>query len=458
MKLENVVFNDYSGQRIKKASPVEIDEYSEIKQGEKLYLSKSQTQIEIGKSIGGGGEGKIFETSIPGYVAKIYPSKEKGKCKRTVQQEEKLKRMVNYENTNKHICWPTDLIYKNNKFVGFLMPYVNGKSIKDIYDHQDEWEKIGVKKEDQISMVLEILETFKWLHQRNILVGDINIDNILFDEKSLSIYFIDMDSVQFEEFPCKVTTEGYDAPEVIGKDGKEGVCAKNCNGDFKTNIFYSKFYRTKSIETFSMATLVYYFLMGTLPYDISDYDKDGCVGDEKRNRILKYEKRFPYSLSADEYANGEKVENYKNDMRFSHATWSHLPSFIKTLFVETFYQNKRYNDDSFIVFFKRYKEYLAKKDLKDKEANKLYPDTVIEYEKTKYDFEKALEKKGFNLESIISKIYEEANQGKQINKETTSKVASALKQSKSCNVGRCKFNLVYDIGVLKKVKCIYSVL
>jgi DNA-binding helix-hairpin-helix protein with protein kinase domain len=58
---------------------------------------------------------------------------------------------------------------------------------------------------------LAILEKIKLLHENDIIIGDINPFNILIkDDKT--VYFVDVDSYQVDNYPCPVGTVHFTAP------------------------------------------------------------------------------------------------------------------------------------------------------------------------------------------------------------------------------------------------------
>src|ERR1035438_8097311 len=98
------------------------------------------------KPLGVGGEGKVHKI--------IAPHSEQNNCikiytKPTKEREDKLKYIIknappditdisdgNVTNGTYIICWPTYLVYNNNKFIGFIMPlaFVNSITLEELCD------------------------------------------------------------------------------------------------------------------------------------------------------------------------------------------------------------------------------------------------------------------------------------------------------------------------------------
>ena len=85
-----------------------------------------ERHIQLVKEGPSGGEGTIYETSINGYVAKIYKKEKIDKAK-----HEKLKLMLTRDIDCKGVCFPIAVLYNTRKeFVGYLMPKAKGKELQ----------------------------------------------------------------------------------------------------------------------------------------------------------------------------------------------------------------------------------------------------------------------------------------------------------------------------------------
>lgn len=98
-----------------------------------------------------------------------------------------------------------------------------------------------------MTLCITILKKLKYLHDRNVILGDINPNNILVVSPT-EVYFVDTDSYQIEGFPCPVGTINFTAPEIQRKD-------------------FSTFLRTIGNERFAVATLLFMIMLpGKPPY------------------------------------------------------------------------------------------------------------------------------------------------------------------------------------------------
>lgn len=138
-----------------------------------------------------------------------------------------------------------------NEFVGYLMPEAKGKELqKCVFIPQllkkthPDW-----KKTETVQLCITILKKLKYLHERNVILGDINPNNILV-ESPTEVYFVDTDSYQIEGFPCPVGTINFTAPEIQRKK-------------------FDTFLRTLGNERFAVATLLFMIMLpGKSPYSL----------------------------------------------------------------------------------------------------------------------------------------------------------------------------------------------
>jgi tRNA A-37 threonylcarbamoyl transferase component Bud32 len=164
-------------------------------ENEKAYVfyNGQFAHINLIKELGAGGEATIYTTNTP-FIAKIY--KESNNTKR---KHEKIKRMLSKPIDCKGICYPVAEVFNSSKeFVGYLMPEAKGKELqRSIFLVKQLFLKNfpGWKKRDTVELCITILEKIKYLHDRNIIMGDINPANILVVSPT-EVYFVDTDSYQ----------------------------------------------------------------------------------------------------------------------------------------------------------------------------------------------------------------------------------------------------------------------
>ena len=302
-----------------------------------------------------GGEGTIYTTNIPNIVAKIYKPEKLDRAK-----FEKLNLMMTKFINCEGVCFPLALLYNNrNEFVGYLMNKAEAKELQRcVFIPQllkktfPKWTKI-----DTTTLCVTILRKLKYLHERNIILGDINPNNILVVSPT-QVYFVDTDSYQIEGFPCPVGTINYTAPEIQRKE-------------------YSSFLRTFGNEYFAIATLLFMIMLpGKPPYSLQG-------GENQIDNIINGD--FAYASGS--RSTGKAPEGM---WRFC---WSHLPRYLKDDFYETFRKGgehnteaTRYSTEDWLQKFEYYLELLTSGKLarQDSMSLNIFPSRLKKNPKANY--------------------------------------------------------------------------
>lgn len=306
--------------------------------------NNTQRQIRLLEELGAGGEGSVYKTNMAGFVAKIYKPE-----KITRMRYEKLQLMLTKDINCAGVCFPVALILnQRSEFVGYLMQAAKGRDLgKSIFmpmllsKYFPQWNKI-----DTVQLCVTILQKLKYLHDRNVILGDINPYNILVVSPT-EVYFVDTDSYQVEGFICPVGMPIFTAPELHKKNSQYGL-------------------RTLGNENFAVATLLFMIMLpGKPPYAMQD--GGGIV-----ENIVNGE--FSYPLG--ELKTGKAP---KGPWRYC---WSHLIYKIKETFYETFWRDGAFHDEKkrpgsghWLRLFEYYLELLknGKLEAQDDESIKIFP-------------------------------------------------------------------------------------
>lgn len=263
--------------------------------------------LQLGEKIASGGEGVIYRTNTP-YVAKIYKKENNTRLK-----YDKIRKMIENRLQYPGICFPVGMIYNSaHEFVGYLMPEAKGREIQRSIFIKPVFQKVfpGWKRRDTVELSVTILEKIKYLHDRNILMGDLNPGNILVVSPK-EVYFVDTDSYQIEDLPCPVGTINYTAPEIQGKK-------------------YSEFLRSPGNENFAVATLLFMLMLpGKAPYA-----QQGGGNQAENIRSMNF--AYPFGEIGSKNAP-------EGAWRF---IWSHLTYDIKKAFFNTFHKDGESNQES----------------------------------------------------------------------------------------------------------------
>ena len=286
--------------------PIPIRHYPTA--GQQVYLRKHGRlkSLELGKEVAAGGEGFIYETSQEGLVAKIFRQE-----KLDTLKERKIGLMTEQNITRAGICFPQASLYnQENKFVGYLMPRAQGVELQRSLFLPPVFKKLfpDWKKKDVVQLGITILENIRYLHDHDILLGDINPGNILV-VSSREVYFVDTDSYQIAGFPCPVGSHNFIAPEIQGRN-------------FRT------FLRTRGNENFAIATLLFMMLLpGQKPY--ARRGSGGDLLENIRNMDFAYELQGGFN---------EAIPNGSWGL-----IWSQLNISLRSAFYHTFHESGLHN-------------------------------------------------------------------------------------------------------------------
>ncbi len=154
------------------------------------------------KDILSGGEGNLY-SSFNGWLVKIYNEKHQN-----YPNLKKLQRMLEIDIFDDRIVWPKDIVYYKGQFVGYVMRKVEDAfPLSDIFNTGQQVFPNN-KPYYRITALLNILESIHYLHQKNILLGDLKDDNILIRNER-EIFIVDSGSFQIEDYASNVLTKGW---------------------------------------------------------------------------------------------------------------------------------------------------------------------------------------------------------------------------------------------------------
>lgn len=299
------------------------------------------SSLVLGALLGEGGEGAVYEADGDA-VIKIFD-----KDHLTRHRKEKVELLVGRDPHKKGLCIPSAIVRNSQgEFVGYVMPKASGREFQRTIFNKRKFEREFPtwKKADLVDICISFLEKVQYLHDMNVILGDINPKNLMVDEQK-NVFIIDADSWQLEGFPCPVGTPMFTSPAMLGKT-------------------YSDDLRTMEDELFAVATMLFMIVMtGQFPYIRTGTDGDMVQLIREGNFAFQYENR-------------NNKDQPDGDWKYM---WSHIHKPVKDLFWHTFHrEGKRYQNRptaaEWLEAFKGYKSYLGNTRMSfDPMSNDVYP-------------------------------------------------------------------------------------
>ena len=154
------------------------------------YVTSISGTMILGDKLGSGGEGTIYDLA-DGTVAKIYQ-----KNRLTAARRDKLQLMISHPISCEGLCWPKELLYnRHGQFVGYRMAKAEGVSLQRCLLSHDTVLRYfpSGKRIELVQLAVTILEKISTLHKVGVLLGDINLNNILMVSPK-EVWLVDCDS------------------------------------------------------------------------------------------------------------------------------------------------------------------------------------------------------------------------------------------------------------------------
>ena len=221
-------------------------------QANREMLDASGGVIRVGKLIGQGGEGAVYEVvAAANSVAKIYHNAISPNRARKIQVMASLYSEV----IARVAAWPTSLLTTKagRQPIGLLMPRsVGRKDIHKLYSPKSRRSDfVRVDLRFLIRVAANTARAFGAVHQLGCVIGDVNHGSVLVGQDA-TVQLIDCDSFQVRSggdvFGCEVGVETFTPPEL------QGI---NLNGVV----------RTQNHDAFGLAILTFLLLfMGRHPF------------------------------------------------------------------------------------------------------------------------------------------------------------------------------------------------
>jgi hypothetical protein len=186
-----------------------------------LYFKKDEL---ISSSTNKGGEG-IVKNTFHNLTVKLF-FKEKQKY----LMLKKLQAMLSMDIYHPAIIWPKDLVYHEDAFVGYAMKTVrNAVRLDFIFNNPGDVEYskyVDMYPVSRMRLAIALLKAFDYLHQRDILVGDLKDSNI-FVRNPDTVFIIDSGSFQILDYGSNVLTPEWKDRDIQSLDHSKYLIEKS---------------------------------------------------------------------------------------------------------------------------------------------------------------------------------------------------------------------------------------
>ena len=268
---------------------------------------KKAINITLTERLNGGGEGYVYDTNLPGYVAKLY---KKGHA--TENKYRKCDWFVSKQIRHSGICLPTHLLAdEDDNFIGYLMPKAKGQTLASVIHPMELRENYPHLTRIHLArLCMSLLDQINFLHENGILVCDLDMTNILVDDldgNNPKTFIIDCDSFQIGAGASMMFPGDVGRPLATSKELQD--------------VPFDEQARTVSNEYFSITVLLFKILVPNQ----NPYMTKGGKNDEAQ---LVREGVFPYT------ADPTKIRKVANKIpgEWAVEVWSYLPAYITELF------------------------------------------------------------------------------------------------------------------------------
>jgi hypothetical protein len=175
-----------------------------------VYLHHTPIQLDPAALIQSGGEGMVFAYSQS--AIKLYHQPEHHHAEKLCHF---LQTRLN-QRLPEGVLGPQAIVSdKNGNVLGFQMARLEGgtRPLK-LLSNPGFMQKEGLQLGQVLALFRNMHETLTQLHGLNLVVGDLNDQNLFWLPTSGRVFWIDVDSYQFDRFPCPVALQTFLDPQL----------------------------------------------------------------------------------------------------------------------------------------------------------------------------------------------------------------------------------------------------
>lgn len=279
-----------------------------LKPGQIVRTETSGIMCEVGKLLGGGGQGEVYRARLNGIDVALkwyFPNSA------TREQREVLQALVMKGAPNDKFLWPIELVSADNvPDFGYIMP-LREERYKSLFELMKRC--IDPRFYALATAGLHLSHNFFQLHSQDYCYRDISFGNIFLDPENGDILICDNDNISVNTIDAAsqsavMGTLGFMAPELVRGDSLPST----------------------ETDLFSLAVLLFYMFMVHHPLQGK---KEADIKILNQAALIKlYGKEPLFIFDPDDHSN-EPVKGYQDNPLLY---WPIYPQFLRDLFTRAF--------------------------------------------------------------------------------------------------------------------------
>ena len=269
---------------------------------------KTATTNQLGtivRLLGSGTQGEVYEAALNGgkVAVKWYHAQFSSAYQRAT-----IESLTRKDPPGPSFVWPLEMIHVDgHASFGYVMPLVEGQfcHLTDLLE-----QRVDTTLKTLATTGYNLADAYHGLHSQGLCYRDISFGNIFFDPGTGAIKICDNDNVAIDgDRDCSVYgTSGFIAPEIV-------------RGESLPNI---------QTDLHSLATLLFYVLLQSHPFEGALETKVSVLDEEARTRLYGTDVCFIFDPSDD--SNRPDPDRHKNALIY----WALYPRFLRKVFTQAF--------------------------------------------------------------------------------------------------------------------------
>ncbi len=273
----------------------------------RLIKTVSGKTIRIGKVLGEGGQGTVYEVKCDGEAKALKWYKKSELGKKADLFYDNLLRNIRNGAPSEEFLWPQELTEWTDGTFGYVMD-LRPEGYYEITDYMLCHVRFASYRA-VVTAALKIVSAFRILHNHGYSYQDLNDGNFFIHPESGKVLICDNDNVAPDRMETGIIGKPrYMAPEVVTGSKPDSLS-----------------------DRFSLSILLYILFCLNHPLE-GKHSLVPCLSPELQMRLYGTEPVF--IMDPDDHSNGPHPVVHRNSI----AVWSALPEYMKQIFVEAFSQ------------------------------------------------------------------------------------------------------------------------